>query len=169
MAADDQYALVRKDQHRFLAGINDEGRYFLHEFDPNQGAPTANLEDLVLWMNRAGEGFTKRVQGDVLLQFVQPQPFFNQGNPRGSPIPLRLGNQVFQFIDYQLTPSELRLGNHRLTSDGRQAMIGTYVVISATEFVLQHPQHGIVTERIPKGHFAVLAPQMGRTWGYGFD
>jgi hypothetical protein len=70
-------------------------------------------------------------------------------------------------------PQPLSLGNHRLSSDGFRCVtnmgIATYAFVSGTELVLQHSQHGIAVEKIPKGHFAILAPQKGRNWGFGFD
>jgi hypothetical protein len=64
--------------HYFIVGVNDEGAYYAHEMT-EIGWPSLldvespSLERLLMWMNRADQGFTRRIQGDVLAQIVAPQ------------------------------------------------------------------------------------------------
>lgn len=68
------YAIIRHNEYKnlnFIAGINDEGYYFVHML---WGMPREYMDDdidrTLNWVNQTDEGFTERVQGDFLIRFI---------------------------------------------------------------------------------------------------
>lgn len=58
----------------------------------------------------------------------------------------------------------IQLGNHLLTANkGAVIPLNDMVIVDAESFTLQHKEHGLKEIQIPKGHYAVLAGQRGRT------
>lgn len=54
----------------YLAGINDEGKYFVHRMEGLPIEHIKSMEDVLSWANRSDEGFVKRLQGDILMQVM---------------------------------------------------------------------------------------------------
>jgi len=88
---DRRYALIEKTSHMigrttmsqtkfyFLTGINDDDKYFVHPlFDVPQElldhAYTGNIRPLTDWVDRIDEGFDRRIQGDILIQYRDSEP-----------------------------------------------------------------------------------------------
>ena len=148
----------------WIAGINDEGKYFCHPLREYIGKP--NLESILEWVNRADEGFSKRLQGDVLLQFAKPE-HYDEIDERNRRYQFRVGNIS---LDVQTYPqSQINLGNHKLSTDGTVIQNGDYFFVNGSNLVLQHPQHGMIEEKIPKDHWAILTNQRGRFRSGAFD
>ena len=62
--------IIKTDRSYFLAGINDEGMYFVHPMDKDGIKiywQTGKMQDVLHRINRTSEGFT-RIQGDVLVK-----------------------------------------------------------------------------------------------------
>ena len=122
----------------FLSGVNDEGRYFMHPAS-YLFASNTSLEDVVTWLNKADEGYSERIQGDVLVQYLATAPIVRaievaRSDPNGrygAPgINLELRNSRPQLGQQTVQPpsnirfedlvphTEIRLGNHVLTTTG---------------------------------------------------
>lgn len=210
----------------WLSGVTDEGTYFLHPITQRpvtrSGLVAPTLDAIVAWVNRTDQGFSGRVQGDMLIKFeAHPVQTFGgetvRARPRWTPElqnppqdPRASSGRVqtawtwdstnwqtrgytlegtgsgdrlsLNPADRNLQPSKsVRLGNHRLSTDGwcfvdQQS---GFVVVDGDDLILQHPEHARVERKIPKGHYAVVAPQRGRaitvtgdgqgTWVRGAD
>lgn len=190
--ADETYALILKRHVRkngwghlvvwneyFLSGVNDEGRYFVHT---TNGAPEpSSLEDIVAWVNRADMGFSRRVQGDILISYWHEANIRASGSERTITVPIsHTGNSAVRSQDVPMKEGitwnglgsverlPLYLGNHKLSSDGKVFLMqgsDTMIVVLGKELILEHPEHGMVREKIPDNHYAVIAGQRGRTFG----
>jgi len=175
--ANEEYAVIAKSIHNktsfghfnlnyeyWLVGINDEGMYFCHPMTGYNGK--ANFEDILAWTNRVDEGFIKRVQGDVLVQFATIRPSYSSED-----FEIRLPRRTINIRIYKGSQpqKELNLNNHKLSTDGWVSSQGDYTVVGGTQLILQHPQHGMVKEEIPKDHVAILTNQRGRFRNGGFD
>jgi len=70
----------------YLAGINDEGMYFVHKLEGLPIEKTKTMEEILHWANRADEGFATRWQGDILGQavsgFTARIDYVNEGSRR---------------------------------------------------------------------------------------
>ena len=142
----------------WLMGINDEGTYFAHELE-NIPKYTADMGELMDWVNRADEGFTERVQGDILLQFAPYSVMKKDGFIK---VQITGDEKHFSPMTFEATA----LGNHDLvlpmgvhTYSNRSER---YIVVTGHELTMVHPQHMMRTIQIPRGMAAVLAPQRGR-------
>jgi hypothetical protein len=84
--SNEQYAIIRKihtttdslggvtDKYLYyLCGINDEDQYFIR---PLIKVPKTvrTIDEIVDWVNRKEQGFTDRLQGDVVFKFVDLMP-----------------------------------------------------------------------------------------------
>jgi len=76
----------------------------------------------------------------------------------------------YNLPSYNLTSFDLRehhieanLGNHHVTVNGWLFINLPYVVLDGDSFTMQHFEHGLKTIEVPKGHYAILASQRGRT------
>ena len=181
---------IRYTQRMFVAGINDEGYYFIHPLDTYwrfketglQGAPIANYEidtdanprddnlrTLVDWMNRTYDGFTGRLQGDVLYKMVPMEPtvskLFHHINlsifdkehsvsisSKSSFVVEDLGRHKVHCIG--------TISNEKITNNGHE--IARYWIVEADKIVLTHPEHKTREIEIPAGHLMVIAAQDGR-------
>ena len=146
----------------YVMGISDEGKYFAHEIE---GVPARvhSMGALVDWMNRVDEGFTQRVQGDMLLQFVP----LRQGAPEDEPDEIYLSHRPV-LSAFAREKEAAVFGNHRiLTPKGTR--VGSsfhdgveYLVLQGQQFIMLHPEHGMKQVRIPFNHAAVVTYQRGR-------
>ena len=167
---------IRK--HSYLVGISDEGMYFAHELDTREfargGSPQEmNLEDLVAWVNRADDGFCRRVQGDILIQYQAPPLVIVEvrqyGMNSADYIIYTAGLGTFNFRMHDRPQRMISLGNHKISSDGVIWQAGhVVIVVGASTLLVQHPEHGEVREQIPKDHIVLLAGQRGRNLA-GYD
>lgn len=166
----------------YLLGINDEGLYFAHEIDASLVPRFKGMESLLDWVNRTDEGFCERVQGDILLQYIKPQYLFNDLRGKISnlddpgtmifrepqnEIDFRIPNMGVFRVRVENTLTNLDIGNHRIISERAwsQAVGDAFVIaVMDREFKVQHPQHGITTIQVPKGHAAILTHQRGRVF-----
>lgn len=165
---DDIFRGLNESWEYYLAGLNDEGKYFIR---PIKGFNTTKrpvtIQDVVDWINRKDEGFEKRIQGDVLIKYLDLKPLkvgerntFDTDNL----IPHRA--QYYEH-HYQLTTTQpVNLGNHKLFCDGEIyiGMTDSEILLKAESFMLKHSEHKFVNEQIPKNQIAILAPQRGRNF-----
>lgn len=183
----------------YWAGINDEGTYFIRPLANIKHEFATRIDKIIAWANRVDEGFTKRLQGDVLIKFVKKNrhekdaaieaidlsqtqqqfrhqktnPFFFRPQPENlvtrlrtiSRTPDNLNIEVEGKIFRRVALNSVQLGNHKLFYEGLvyQANDG-YFAIDAEYLVLKHHEHQIVEQKIPEGHYAILAPQQGRVF-----
>jgi hypothetical protein len=144
-------------------GINDEGEYYAHEVQ-NVPSQVRNMAQLLDWMNRLDEGYTHRVQGDILLQFVRCEAAEGTDAKRlvGGPLD---GREI--YVDTPSRDFEQRIGNHQIIVPAEGAVRevwtqeGRVWTVSAQELVMLHPQHQMRTVQIPRGTVAILAAQRG--------
>lgn len=149
----------------YVLGINDEGQYFAHEIE-DVPRSVKNMSQLLNWMNRVDEGYTHRVQGDILLQFVgyEHAPKSDAEVLTSGPV---AGLEFYVNEDSTALLSR-RIGNHEIITptDGfareRWTQQGQVWIVSGRQFVMLHPQHATRTVNIPKGMVAVLNAQRGR-------
>jgi hypothetical protein len=179
----------------YIAGINDEGRYFVHPIDRiyNASKNVYDFEEMINYLNRTDQGFSKRIQGDLLLQFIpitRETRHYTEGDYRmhyespGRNWNLRYDADVRIFVsregvDVRDLPKSISLGNHTVSTDGLVLPTKNrdYLIVDCgSQVVIQHPQHGIVVENIPKHHYALITGQRGRDLrieshgsGNGFD
>ena len=152
----------------FLMGINDEGLYFTHELNANDVWRHKTFEELLMWVNRADQGFSHRVQGDILVQFVKLT--IRKDCSERERIEVRLSNN--EIADYweKLDPNKYndagyvgnRMGNHKIISNDIYYNSRDYRLVQGKELILEHPHHGITKMGIPEGFSALLASQRGR-------
>lgn len=93
---DGEYALILSYQYNeglvgeqytkayWIAGINDEQRYFVHRLEGIPESKLRHIQDIVSWMNRTDEGFVKRLQGDILIRFIANSQIWIDGKGRPS-------------------------------------------------------------------------------------
>ena len=55
---------------KYMSGVNDEGKYFLHGIDMIPATIPDNIEAINDWMNRVDQGYVTRIQGDILCQYL---------------------------------------------------------------------------------------------------
>ena len=171
---------------KYMSGINDEGKYFLHEVDM---APRTvqTLDQMNDWMNRIDQGYVSRVQGDILYQYllkstnmqiiIQPNysGYFVNRRYVSSSEQKTFETKIYLFpngMQAQMNPSlspnitnSIQIGNHRLSTDGTILVSQTSepeIIVDGKWAILQHGQHGLKKEEIPDGHLLLLAPQRGR-------
>lgn len=138
----------------YLAGINDEGYYFLHplegfetHFMPHNRFPT--MKEVLAWVNREDEGYFGRIQGDMVYKYAH----------RGE----RLSGTSRQFC-------KVVLGRHTISADQIIFNARTKTVIvdndqsdgASSQTVIYHPEHGVKTIDIPRHHQLVITGQRGR-------
>ena len=142
----------------WLMGVNDEGTYYAHELQ-NIPKYTADMGELMDWVNRADEGFTERVQGDILVQFAPCKP---EGGMAHDWLNVTLNGEKRRF---SALFENTDMGNHEviIPMGGNVYHFQSYMAVTGTEFTIVHPQHAMRTVQIPRGMAAVLAPQRGRT------
>ena len=111
----------------YLAGINDEGKYFVHtlgDVAKNFGRPPT-MAGLLNWVNRDSDGAGwKRIQGDVLMCFRSYESESMEMTIQQMNASTNL--RVFEFPGtkyglslYSTRGLALKLGRHILTTDGR--------------------------------------------------
>lgn len=184
---DKELCLCNKATSRlFLAGINDENRYFLRPLDalPDEKLD-GSIELIIDWVNRADQGF-RRLQGDLLIKFY---PY--EGNkskidgcatsaryrvPSIVDMPNLAKNERGEVwsdstnLSSRLSPSQFNLGDHLITAHGGKAFVVPSfasavpepVIAEGSSITLEHPEHKTVDEQIPQGHYAVITSQRGR-------
>lgn len=165
---EDYFGGLNETWKYYLAGINDEHKYFIRPID---GFHTDNhpvqIQDVVDWVNRVDEGFVKRIQGDILVKYVDEDKIIlpkDDDLARYQHIThfARYKKNTYQYVREQ----PIELGNHKLFFDG-QVYIGrdtSEIIIKAESVMIKHREHQFVNETIPVGQCAVLAPQRGRTF-----
>jgi|SRR5687768_2931477 len=162
-----------------LAGINDEGFYFVHPLETFVGdASKESLRNIVDWVNRKYDGFYGRLQGDILYKMIPLEKdsatYYTYNVSRFSS-PHLIQKEEFDKIQNPDSDSiELSLedlGRHRLAARG---VIATHQVdptvsfrtnywsVIANKVVIHHPEHQKTELEIPKNHVLVLAVQDGR-------
>lgn len=190
--SDNNYAIIEKNSvttsggsvrkrkpEYYIAGINDEDMYFVHPVANWRGQ--LSIKNILDYINRTDEGFTERLQGDILLQFKP----YKVGSNR---IELGKRRRIYGFEDDELIaaypnptnrtapPSDdltIELGRHTLlvknTAKTYTTNDGTYVVVESDSIEIMHPEHKKTVREIPKGHYAILANQRGRREPQRFD
>ncbi len=175
-------SISRSNERKYISGINDEGEYFIHSLFNYHGG-SGSIDDVLDWINRKDEGFSERLQGDILLKFV---PYSDVGNDNK----YLIGNPD-ESHDYVLVhPNHRTEHQSQLTIElGRHILLirniihqssvggGRYFVIESDRIEIVHPEHKKTIREIPEGHFAVIANQKGRggtphygsSSNYGFD
>ena len=153
----------------FLMGVNDEGLYFTHELNANDVWRCKTFDELIMWVNRADEGFSHRIQGDILVQFVKPLKRDLDSEHNKFEVILLNGN----CVDYweKMDPERYTqrgyvgnmFGNHKIISNNIYFSSRDYRLVQDKELILEHPQHGITKMGIPEGFSALLATQRGRS------
>ena len=154
----------------FLIGVNDEGLYFTHELNAEDVWQHKTFEELLAWVNRADEGFSTRIQGDILLQFVK---LVIKGDRESSEYSSRIefelrlinGRDIgyrWEKLDPQRYTVENMMGNHKIISNNIYMKDREYWLVQDKELILEHPQHGITKIGIPEGFAVLLATQRGR-------
>lgn len=165
----------------FLTGINDEGMYFVHEINltgpqalrpAGRGSPEKpNLESILAWINRGDQGFSHRIQGDILMQYISTEQI-QIDTGYGSAHLMGVLN-LSQNLHKNHPPNSIQLGNHRVSTDGTIYAGGFdgILAVVGSKLIIQHPQHALIEKDIPKNHVVILAGQRGRnqTMGGGFD
>lgn len=171
--------IISSDDY-YLAGISDdEEKYFLHKLKAEGtrevARKTENLDALVDFVDRKNEGFERRIQGDLLLQFVpikgtqRRQMMFN-----GAWTTL---GQYYILQDeierpcrfYQVPPTniplQLSIGRHVITVLGELAFQSRpargYHVFGGQAITIAHPEHRTVHVKIPDDQLAVIGVQRG--------
>lgn len=184
VTANGQYAIIQKNRvtsytgsirksesEHYIAGINDEQQYFIHQISSLHRP--LDIESVLKHINRAEEGFTERLQGDILLKFVPYKDtphFYTLGENR---LPYaREKHPVTAYINPAHRTAEpdqeftIELGRHTLLVKNRakreETETGVYVVVESDLIEIMHPEHKKTVREIPEGHFAVLANQLGR-------
>jgi hypothetical protein len=178
--------VIRKKAIKYISGINDEELYFVHPINQYDGDD--DVKQMLNWINRMDEGFTERLQGDILLKFI-PYPEEEKIH--------QLGELTATEYNYTKGYSETKTKNkgvlvnkkHRITKPkdkltielGRHILLvrntavdvqtnnGTYVVVESDMIQIMHPEHKMTTRTIPEGHYALLANQRGRSQPQKFD
>jgi hypothetical protein len=171
----------------YLAGISDdEEKYFLHKLETTQTRQMAmavsnyemDLKVLVDFIDRKEEGFERRVQGDLLLKFVEIKEekqttldgkdeidFLFYVLPDGSR-KIMLGFHVNNW-------SRLTIGRHRLLTNGERVYVSwphhDYRVFGGQSITITHPEHKMVQVKIPQNHLAIIGVQRGPNAGMEGD
>lgn len=138
----------------YLAGINDEGYYFIHplegfeaHFIAQNRFPT--MKEVLAWVNREDEGYFGRIQGDMVYKYVH----INENYYGTSPM----------FC-------KVILGRHTITADRIIFNNRTKTVIvdndqsdgALSQVVIHHPEHGVKTIDLPRHHQLIITGQRGR-------
>lgn len=140
----------------FLAGINDEGYYFIHRLDGFEEQflvtnrfPT--MKQVLAWVNREDQGYFGRIQGDMVYKYMH----VNERHQRTS-------NEFCKVV----------LGRHMITSDQIAFDNTTKTILvwhndnngtgARADAVISHPEHGVKTIEIPRNHQLVITGQRGR-------
>lgn len=150
----------------YICGINDEGDYFVH---PLHNAPVkTTVEEVLDWINRKDQGFTERLQGDIVMQFVSyDKTDKDQYTMEG----IWNESQIFNVRnkDRAVKSTDIHtLGRHRIVVNGFVNTItkykepDTYTLVEADEIAVVHPEHKVTKRTIPENHFVILANQRGR-------
>ena len=183
-------AKIEQAEH-YLAGISDEGKYFVRPLGDIAESRTTKPQSALDWLNRADQGFW-RLQGDLVVKFM---PYRKNRLPvagqRRNAFLFRLGisaengdaieqmaeknNDFSRPITYMRNgdfwPNSRRFGNHELIVEGwpeelimSPAFTGNVIepmIVEGAEIELHHPEHDTVYTEIPDNHYAVLASQRG--------
>lgn len=172
----------------YLIGINDEGMYFVRPLQEVPLDKIKSIDALLAWLNKTDLGYTKRIQGDIVIRFMEKnrdnlQYKHRLGETVGKALFLakrsyrlpKNGNNK-GFTDWYMPTStslrrELNFGDHRIKVIGRGRialphMSGMYaiepLVVDAKKFKMTHSEHGELIVEVPAGHYAVLGSQRGR-------
>lgn len=164
---EDQFRGLHEDWTYYLCGINDEHKYFIRPITGFESKYNhATIQEVVDWVNREDEDFIRRVQGDILIKYIDMKSI--QGNKDHLPSMFikagKLDNHVHFFM--QVNSNPINLGNHKLFCDGSVYTCRDlpFLILRGESFMLKHREHEFVNEQIPEGKMVVLAPQRGRTF-----
>ena len=188
---DTKTTLVKKGEiftKFYLAGVNDEGLYFVR---PLQGVPVQvlrSIDNLLIWLNKTDIGYTERVQGDICMRIMpynthlaeskQNKQYKKNAFGKITHVSYRLpknGNNKgftdFYHLESPRLINNLNFGDHRIKINGPGHMAIPHktsmfaiepLIVDAREFTMTHPEHGSRTIQVPEGGYAVLASQRGR-------
>ena len=202
-----QYAVILKniltqengkpklEQHYFIIGINDEGQYFIHSlrgFAQEQLTQVRkNFDKLMLWVNREDQGFTERLQGDLMVQYVDKTKLWEETSEGLNPLscnekPIKLTSTfTIPHIDIpDFGYGTISIGNHtcklfqdpkklgKLWKNEKQGIgrcwyvevdaMNHYIVIDASKVLLEHAEHKPVTVQVPEDKYLIITNQRGR-------
>lgn len=138
----------------YLAGINDEGYYFIHRLDGFEEQflvtnrfPT--MKTILAWVNREDQGYFGRIQGDMVYKFAHR-------------------SERLHFTSREFC--KVYLGSHQITADAIVFDNNSKTVLvwndesngAHSQAVLYHREHGVKTIDIPRHHQIVITGQRGR-------
>jgi len=159
-------SICRTDEKKYISGINDEGEYFVHGLYGYHGDDS--IDNILDWINRKDEGFTERLQGDILLKFIPYSDIDN--NDR-----YLIGMPDLDHDYVEVHPSNRTKRQSQLTIElGRHILLvrnmahdcsvgrGRYIIIESDIIEIVHPEHKKTVREIPDNNFAVIANQRGR-------
>ena len=140
----------------YLAGINDEGSYFLR---PLQGIPQdktgSSLDELLGWLNKEDVGYTKRIQGDIVIQFIRKKDskeFVNDAFGRTRRVIERIFFPRLVEWNYRLPAN----GSNREWTDGMyRASNSALRRIEFGEHNITLPKRGLIVTTHHQGLFAL--------------
>lgn len=185
------YTARPEQSEHYIAGINDEGRYFVRPLGNIAQDKLAGIESAVDWLNRADRGFW-RIQGDLVVKFVsyRNNRLAVAGRKRTT-FMFRLGisandgdaveemaaknndfsRPLMHLRQDDFLHNERRFGNHSVVVQGwpeevivSPAFDGPIMepmVVQGDELELHHIEHDTVYAKIPKNHYAILVSQRG--------
>lgn len=188
----DGYSIIRKDwsimgqTFYYLAGINDEGMYFVHQIPSDIDVEKLTIQSILSYVNHEEEGF-ERVQGDVLCKFIRydrvevdragsleykgvfrrkidhRQMYPRQIVAKRGDVELREKLRVNMFFSSWEDPEECHIfRNHKLIApDCRilHAAEDRAYAIFGKKFKLKHNEHQEIEINIPNNMFALLMAQ----------
>lgn len=162
----------------YLVGVNtdDERKYFIHRLDDNDvegiaegidkgwDNKTSTMDELIRIVNRTDDGFTTRIQGDLVMRLVDN---VNKSSDGSYPVIEPAKNFRVTLYDFDHVVST-NYGRHEISTDGfidELEVKGSIkpIAIVGTEFTINHPEHDPVTYPIPKGKIALITMQRGTT------
>ncbi len=170
----------------YIAGINDEGKYFLRPLNllPAELLESLKLPDILDWLNRRDQGF-RRLQGDLLVRFYPIEGNRLNDKEMGKGFRYRipdvfegqLTHEYFARLHSGLSDiiqpgvSANSLGDHSIIVETNANVSRAFpnftlqepLIVDGEKIVLSHPQHASVTLEIPKGHYVAICSQRGRT------
>lgn len=140
----------------YLAGINDEGSYFLRPLQGiTQDKTCGSLDELLGWLNKEDVGYTKRIQGDVVIQFIRKKDnkeFANDAFGRTRGVIERIFFPRLVEWKYRLPAN----GSNREWTDGMyRASNSALKRIEFGEHNITLPKRGLIVTPHRRGLFAL--------------
>jgi hypothetical protein len=164
---EDQFRGMHKEWTYYLCGINDEHKYFIRPIAGFESKYNhATIQEVVDWVNREDEFFIKRVQGDILIKYIDMENIVGNREHVNSMFIEDLIGDDKRYFFMQVNSNPINLGNHKLFCDGTVYTCRElpFLILRGESFMLKHREHSFVNEEISKGKMVVLAPQRGRTF-----